>query len=82
MLCTANILREAKDLGQQLLMEKIDTTFSWGCGCAQCFRIQGHLPSCLNKGFCEQVFKHEIESFGCGMKYSFSVISKHSKVLC
>lgn len=32
MLCTANILREAKDLGQQLLMEKIDTTFSWGCG--------------------------------------------------
>lgn len=37
---------------------------------AQHFRKQGHLPSSLNKGFCEQVFKHEMESFGCGMKHS------------
>lgn len=32
MLDTANILREAKDLGQQVLIEKTDTTFSWSCG--------------------------------------------------
>lgn len=32
MLGTANILREAKDLGHQVLIEKTDITFSWSCG--------------------------------------------------
>lgn len=71
MLGTTNLLTETKDLGQWVLKCKADTGFSLH---TPHLKKWGHLPSYLDKIFCDKVFKRVAKSFGCGRKYSLSVL--------